>query len=246
MDACWFEQTELDVPAENQWLSAGEKLCLRGLRFPKRRADWRLGRWTAKCAVAAYLDLPCDLSTLADIEIRAAASGAPQAFLLNQEAPLAISLSHRDGTALCGVAPPGTSLGCDLELIEPRSDAFVADYFTASERALVEQASANERHVLITLLWSAKESALKALHAGLRLDTNSVEVSLVGGLSDQNEDVWGPLHVRYSGAQLFSGWWRSDDQFVRTVVSNPSPNSPRRLPQPSQSLAEAQPLLLAR
>lgn len=28
-------------------------------------------------------------------------------------------------------------LGCDLELIEPHSDALVADYFTADEQAMV-------------------------------------------------------------------------------------------------------------
>src|SRR5208283_2826825 len=97
MDVYWLEQTEADVPAENQWLSAGEMLCLAGLRFAKRRTDWRLGRWTAKRALAAHLNLPADLSALANIEIQAATSGAPEVYLLNQPASVTISLSHRAG-----------------------------------------------------------------------------------------------------------------------------------------------------
>ena len=50
-----------------------------------------------------------------------------------------ISLSHRSGAAICAVAPAGVDLGCDLEVIEPRSEAFVADYFTVDEQALVAQ-----------------------------------------------------------------------------------------------------------
>ncbi len=87
MNVYWLEQTDADVPAENQWLSAGEILFLGRLRFARRRNDWRLGRWTAKRALAACLNLPGDPLALANIEIRAATSGAPEAFLFNQTAP---------------------------------------------------------------------------------------------------------------------------------------------------------------
>ena len=50
--------------------------------------------------------------------------------------------------------------------IEPRSDAFVADYFTIEEQALVARASAADRDRILALLWSGKESALKALREG--------------------------------------------------------------------------------
>src|SRR6476469_10047436 len=77
----WLEQTQADVPAENDWLSARESVCLSGLRVAKRRADWRLGRWTAKCAVASFLNLSMDAQDLAQIEIRPASSGAPEIFI---------------------------------------------------------------------------------------------------------------------------------------------------------------------
>ena len=69
-------------------------------------------------------------------------------------------------------------LGCDLEIVEPRSDAFVADYFTAEEQEVVRQACPADRFALIALIWSAKESALKALQSGLRIDTRSLSVAL--------------------------------------------------------------------
>ena len=86
------------------------------MRFAKRRDDWRLGRWTAKRALAAYLNLPSNPQTLADIEIRPAPSGAPEVFVANKPAAVTISLSHRGGVAACAVAPSGMELGCDLEM----------------------------------------------------------------------------------------------------------------------------------
>ncbi len=241
MDIYWLEQTEADVPAENQWLSAKETICLGGMRFAKRRADWRLGRWTAKQALAACLNLPTDPHALANLEIRAASSGAPEVFLHGQPADIAISLSHRAGTALCTVGAPGTNFGCDLETIEPRSAAFVADYFTANEKVLIAQASVEWRPLLVALLWSGKESALKALRVGLRLDTRSMCVSpgdrwppAAGSWQDlcapprlaTNFDTWHPMRVRYSDTRTFSGWWRFQDDLVRTVVSDPPLRAP--------------------
>jgi 4'-phosphopantetheinyl transferase len=242
MNVYWLEQAEADVPLEDRWLSAREMLSLSGLRFAKRRADWRLGRWTAKRAIADCLGLPADLSALADTEIRTAPSGAPQVFFAGQTQPVTISISHRAGTALCTVALSRDSLGCDLEMIERRSDAFTADYFTINERALVESTLVEHQPLLVTLLWSAKESALKALGTGLRLDTNCLEVSFIETLLPHSQqhrqdlhlvpmlsvdtDQWRPLRLRYCKTQVFGGWWRYTDGMVRTVVSAFSFSSP--------------------
>src|SRR5690242_1248919 len=123
----WLEQTQSDVPLHDDWLAASEALRLSGMRFAKRSSDWRLGRWTAKRALSAYLELPADAESLARIEVRSAASGAPEVFYRERPAGVAISLSHRAGTAVCAVAAADSIIGCDLELIEPRSYAFIAD-----------------------------------------------------------------------------------------------------------------------
>ncbi|MBZ5586416.1 MAG: 4'-phosphopantetheinyl transferase superfamily protein, partial [Acidobacteriia bacterium] len=163
MRVFWLEQTEADVPPSNDWLGPAELDRCNAFRFAKRRNDWRLGRWTAKCALAAYLDYPWEL---ARIGIQPAASGAPEAFLAGRPAPATISLSHRAGAAICAVAPAGVALGCDLEAVEPRSDRFLADYFTEREQLLAASVSGEDRDWLVALLWSAKESALKALGTG--------------------------------------------------------------------------------
>jgi 4'-phosphopantetheinyl transferase len=224
MEVYWLEQTEADVPAENAWLSANEIARLNGMRFAKRRDNWRLGRWTAKRALASYLNLPAHPHVLRKIEIRPAPSGAPEAFLANKPAVVTISLSHRDGRAVCAVAPSGVELGCDLEVIEPHGDAFLSDYFTAEEQALVARAPAMDRARLLTLLWSGKESALKALRTGLRLDTRSVIVSP----DDESFDLngWSRLQVRYTDGRIFHGWWQHTDNILRTVVANSPPDSP--------------------
>jgi 4'-phosphopantetheinyl transferase len=234
----WLEQTEADVPTTNDWLNQSEAARLDSLRFEKRRKDWRLGRWTAKRAVVAYRNLSGHSQTLRDVEIRPAASGAPEVFLAGQPAPVTISLSHRHGIAVCSIAPSTVALGCDLEIIESRSDSFAADYFTSEEKELVARAGAEGRSRLLTLLWSGKESALKALREGLRLDTRSVVVSLDdverGGAEEelrpfadsQAANRWLPFHVRCTTGQVFHGWWQNTENLVRTLVADPPPAAP--------------------
>ena len=232
MNVHWLEQSEADLPVDNEWLSENEAARLDGMRFAKRRADWRLGRWTAKRALSVYLDVPAHPQVFKKMDIRPAPSGAPEVFFANQPAAVTISLSHRDGVAACAVAMAGVELGCDLEVIEPRSDAFVADYFTLEEQALVAQASLADRFRLLALLWSAKESALKALHEGLRLDTRGVSVSPFDASFDLNG--WSALQVRYTGGVVFHGWWQLGENVVRTVVACPRPDSPTALTIPTQ------------
>jgi 4'-phosphopantetheinyl transferase len=252
MDVYWMEQTLENLPGENDWLSAGEAVRLDGIRFAKRRTDWRLGRWTAKLALAHYLHLPSHPQCFTDIEIRPAQSGAPEVFVGNQAAAVTISLSHRDGVAACAVAFPTVDLGCDLEIIEPRSDAFIADYFAAEEQALIERTPAADRPHLLALLWSAKESTLKALRTGLRLDTRSVTVHPGRPPQRGDEDAhredsslifppadglnsWQPLRVAYEGDQVFHGWWQNTGNLLRTMVASPAPAPPILLENPDHS-----------
>ncbi len=225
MDVYWLEQAESEVPDDNLWLSPAEAAHLETIRFAKRRADWRLGRWTAKLAIEAYLELRGDFRS---IEIAAAPGGAPKAYLAQQAAPVSLSLSHSNGVALCALARPGAALGCDLETVEPRSDEFLADYFTYEEQQCIARAPAAEQFRLLAVLWSAKESALKALRTGLRLDTRCAVVTLV----DQSATVskqWRPLQVRCTGDTVFDGWWQQKGAYVRTIVAAPPPFVPTAL-----------------
>src|SRR6201997_3604451 len=178
MRVFWLTQTEKDVPPTNDWLCPEEIACLNSFRFAKRRSDWRLGRWTAKQAIAACLYWPAFPGLLAEIEIRATPSGAPEALLPGLTTPLSFSISHRAGKSMCAVSPVRMRLGCDLEVVEERSQAFATDYLTAAEQAFLGRAAHEDRPGLLALLWSAKESALKALGEGVRRDTRSVVATL--------------------------------------------------------------------
>ena len=237
MDVHWLEQTEADVPTDNAWLSVNEIVRLDGMRFAKRRADWRLGRWTAKRGLVAYLRLPTHPQLLAKIELLPKATGAPEVFFANERVAVTLSLSHRDRRAVCAMSRYGVELGCDLEMIEPRSEEFIADYFATEEQARIAQASVTERSRLLALLWSGKESALKALHEGLRLDTRSVIVSCLGESFDLNG--WSSLQVRCADNRVFHGWWQHTDHVVRTLVADPAPAAPIILKIPAYSPGNA-------
>lgn len=226
MDVYWLEQTEADMPQEDDWLAPGEAARLAAMRFPKRRTDWRLGRWTAKRAVSACLNTFTDAPALRHIEINSAASGAPEVFFFGLQVPISLSLSHRAGTAACAVGLFDAALGCDLERVETRSEAFVADYFNPREQALIAGAPAADRPLLSNLLWSAKESALKALREGLRRDTRSVTVSLVNFQAGRDDQDWHPLRVVANTGEIYAGWWRHGDGLVRTLVAPPPLSSP--------------------
>ena len=222
MDVYWLEQGDGDVPCGDQWLSDGERARFNGLHIPKRRADWRLGRWTAKCATSGYLDLSGDPDGLAAVELLPAPSGAPEVFLHGRAAPVVLSLSHSHGTGLCAIAQAGGEVGCDLETVESRSPEFLADYFTDEEQRLVAQTPAVRRDQLLTLLWSAKESVLKALGCGLRLDTRSVNTAPADFLQTHGGE-WRRVSAVHMSGRTFHGWWRESRDLVYTVVANPPP-----------------------
>jgi 4'-phosphopantetheinyl transferase len=200
----WLMQSAAEVPADDAWLAPIERVRLAQLRVAKRRADWRLGRWTAKRAVAAALEVAAQR-----VAVIASAGGAPLALLDGVPARLAMSLSHAGGLGLCAVAPAGAAVGCDLEVVAPRSPAFAGDYFTAAEQAL---AGADAR--LLTLVWCAKEAALKAIGEGLREDPRAVEVAI----DERSLGDWTGLTVVHEGRCL-AAWARDLDGLVAVIAS---------------------------
>jgi 4'-phosphopantetheinyl transferase len=221
----WLTCEDADVPPGDGWLGPAEVSYLASRRFPKRRSDWRLGRWTAKQALRAWLEHPPEPF---ELEIIAARDGAPEAWCSGRALPLLISLSHRDGRAACVVAPPGVRAGCDLETVEERSQAFLADYFTPGELAQLQKADPRRRTEAATVIWSAKESALKALRTGLRRDTRSVEVRL--DTAPSSAAGWRRLQVADRlGGETFPGWWRRTGAQVLSVVAEAGVQEPRRL-----------------
>lgn len=210
----WLAGCGERLPARRDWLSESERGQAERLRFTKRREDFLLSRWTMKAAVARLLGWPQAAATLARIESRPVPGGAPRLFVDGHPAPWGISLSDRAGCAVCLIAARAVAVGCDIEVIESRSNAFVRDYLTEAERDLVRLAHP-AADLAANLIWSAKESALKVLGSGLRKDTRSVEVAV--RQLDGPERVWSALLVRTEDGDVFPGWWRRSGAFVLTA-----------------------------
>lgn len=227
--AAWLTRHLDDVPGDDSWLTAEERRVLTRFTVPKRRADWRLGRWTAKAAVARVLAV--DPRRVAVV---AAADGAPEAMLDGAPLAMSLSISHRAGVGLA-VVSDSSVVGADLELIEHRSDAFVREWFGPHEQALVDAAGVDgRRDEVACLLWSVKEAAAKVLREGLRLPFRSASVTLesdVGnGEAGTPGDGWHRSTVGWpSEGRSISGWWRVADSFVLAIAGDPDCGVPTEL-----------------
>ena len=221
--ARWLARGEDALPAGVGWLAQGEMRRAASMSYTKRRTEYLLRRLVAKHTVAALTGRqPADPAVLASIEVRNAPSGAPYVVVDGAPIGLAVSITDRAGWAVCLAGHGIDGVGCDLELVEPRTEGFVRDFLTAAERRYVAAQPPGEDHDLAAnLIWSAKESALKVLRTGLRRDTRSVEVSIWR----PGDDGWGRLDVRASEGDRFPGWWRRDGRFLFTVAGR-SPAAP--------------------
>ncbi len=211
-----------EVPAELDWLSRNERTRLNQFRFEKRRRDWLLGRWTAKQALLHLEGMPA--SDIGRLEIASTVAGAPRPFLDGVRLDTGLSLSHSHARALCVVSHEVRELGCDLELVEARRPSFVETFFTGAELGLVEAADPEFRDTLVTMIWSAKESTLKALGTGLKADTRSIEVTPT---EEPVSAGWFVADV-VAGTQSFRCFWRRDGQFVLSVSATTSAMSRTR------------------
>ena len=147
-------------------------------QVPKRAAEWVAGRMALKSSVRGLLvAINEEPPKLNEICIEPDPQGKPVVSL--PDAPDwggAVSLSHSNGLAMAAVAAPGDfiGLGIDLEKVEPRTEGWAEDYFTPEEAAMAD--GSNDRWLTLTMFWSLKEAALKALGTGLRIDLKDVQV----------------------------------------------------------------------
>ena len=242
---CPAEHCAVAGAVHPDFLSASELKTYAGLRFPKRRNEWLLGRWTAKQllqrSMATYRTLPMHA-----ISVRADPDGAPYLDVEGEgRLPMSLSISHRAERAFCALSPAASpSIGVDIEQVESYAAALVNDFFTVGEAARVWACPEPTRDTLVTVIWSAKEAVLKALREGLRMDTRRVEIGVVPGIETTPQSAmpgalpwarlpikrigdsaanerWLPLEVTcaVSGVLRFAVWWQPDGDSVLTVAA---------------------------
>ncbi len=74
------------------------------------------------------------------------------------------SLSHSRGAVAVGIA--SQPIGVDVELVRPHPAAVIKRYMTAAERRSIQDSEDSDRQFF--LLWTLKESYVKAVGVGLR------------------------------------------------------------------------------
>lgn len=215
MQLFWLECAAGDLPGHTDWLSPEEQSLCSRLRFQKRRNDWLLGRWTAKCALAAHLQL--DAALFPHIAILPESSGAPVVTIGQSPAGISISISHRAGRGFVVVGAPNVPVGADLEFVESHGPIFAQDYFTPEEIGRLEQAHDPEPEAVIALIWSGKESALKLRQLGLNADTRCVSIR-VSRASVPNTN-WRHFNATFVDGKSYGGWWERSGDWVRTQVA---------------------------
>jgi 4'-phosphopantetheinyl transferase len=250
----WLVQSVVDHPdlaagrPPAGLLSPAEQERYAGYLNPKRRRDWLLGRWTAKRLIQAHYAAAAGFHPALDsftvvqdpegapyvVSCDPALGGSQLEYGTPARLPLAISISHSHGYAFCAVCCTNAhpiNLGADLELVEPRGTGFVHDYFTDEEQHALHAVPPALSDLLVTATWSAKESVLKALRLGLRVDTRTVQCIVPPAQprmwSTFSIDICGSLGApRVDAPSGFTGWWRVVDnrlrpgtQFVLTLVA---------------------------
>lgn len=221
----YLTQNLTDVPENDDWLSGREQALLSKLRFPKRRNDWRLGRWTAK---RAYSILVSDqTASISELDIIAAEDGSPGIYVGGGKASVNLSISHSHGSGFCAIAPENVAVGCDMERVGNESPGFFEDYFRPEETLFCREAPESIKSIAGYLIWSAKESCLKVLREGLRRDTRSVriDVDFKGETGSWNNWTGHCMET----AMVFHGWWRFEDGFIYTLASDKPNAIPREL-----------------
>lgn len=216
-----------DVPADDAWLDERERIRFARMTHAKRLSESRLSRWTAKNTAAAALGIGTSRSDLERIAVRNAPDGAPELFVDDEPIDAIIAMTDRSDWAVTAVRSGHERIGCDLEVVEPRSGAFVADYFTPTEQLVV---AGGDHDLLANLIWSAKESALKVLRTGLRRPTRSVEVVLDGRDARHG---WRSFLVHVDDGADQWGWWIRYGDFVLTVACAVPCDPPTSLVEPS-------------
>jgi phosphopantetheinyl transferase len=205
----WSIADEASIDCRTSYLSKAEQSIFDGFRFDLRRDSFLAGRWVAKRLIQNVL-LPdksfCEISILNE------SSGKPYAVYDGERLDGELSISHAGKWAAAALSVDGLSVGVDIEVTTPRSSAFVVDYFSSGECALLNDRT-DKYDLNVTVIWSAKESMLKALGLGLRLDTRRVRVTSIGFHRGSGSDGWNPLGLE-SDNSVWVGCWRQINEVV--------------------------------
>ncbi len=210
-----------DVPAGSAWLGPRERRIEATLTMPRRRRDWRAGRWSAKAL--APEQAPAEWEVIADDD------GCPRVWQAGKALATPVSISHRADFAAAALSQTERRVGIDLELVEAHTERFVRDYFAPAEVERAYRQPPGLWDVYASVVWSAKEAVLKCLRLGLNRDTRTVVIDIDPAATTAQAGGWSRFiaHDRPTGHR-YEGWWtkqrnllRNEAPLILTIASGP-------------------------
>ncbi len=179
-----IDRFETDI---DKILSEEEGRAYRKLTIPKRKHEWLASRVLAKCLVAKVF-AEQDLH-MCEVEVHKEASGMPF-IVVDGKRTGRLSLSHSGNATIVAFSPDSDArVGVDIERLEERTAQMTDLFFTPHESRWVASFEGYQLSLAQNLVWSAKESYLKAIGKGLHLDTRKVAIGNVD-LVNSNSGIW--------------------------------------------------------
>lgn len=95
--------------------------------------------------------------------------------------PFYFSLSHSGNIALCAVSDG--NVGADTERVTAIRESVIKGAYSPEEKRLIKKLCGEEKEKAFFRIWTAKESVIKYMGAGLSYPLKNIGVSLDGGVS---------------------------------------------------------------
>ena len=158
-------------PGRPTRLHPDEAGYLAGLRYPKRRSDYLIGRHVGKRAVASL----AGEADQAAFQIARGVFGQP-VVRGTARAGVQVSITHSGAAAAAVAFDEAHPMGIDLELVDEARMPTLLRQLSEDERALVDGLGLPLAEAAVRV-WSAREALTKALRTGLTVPMPLLEVS---------------------------------------------------------------------
>jgi phosphopantetheinyl transferase len=194
-------------------------------RHPGRHRQWALGRVAAKVLLQRCIrEMGENPRSPLEIRVHRTEDGWPDPLdAQGKSLPVSLSITHSADRVFCAVCPAAEgTVGADMEWVEPRSDPFLMDYYTKREREDFQSLEdENQKKCAINILWCVKEAVLKAIHTGLRVDPQQIEVT---SLDWSSQKAWRTAEVKLQNGVVPEVHWclAENDTLALAVVRIPN------------------------
>ena len=156
------------------WLDEAERSRQRQFVHPRPSREFTLCRAALRSLLCSELNC-----SNGDLSFGMSKFGKPFARVNGVAAPISFNVSHGGRHGLIALAPKGR-IGVDVEerSTNRNLDVCIRLLFSPDERAEFETVSAQDKVKLFYRLWTLKEALIKAVGAGLSIDTAKFTIPL--------------------------------------------------------------------